>query len=222
MNDQEIDQSLIDELNTMSDSERDALYFGMVMFSSWRNKATRRSNFVQQRQPSNVFQQQAEPSKPQEYVFKRTSEEERKKLRRSLVMRVWEPKLRAELITRILWLYDQKEIDVNKLIKVAQKTKRETGEDMWKTLADEVGRVYTGLGIEWTKTAPALEPKPDGFDEYQENLQKKRVPITQLLDPDYDPTPEDRTPVAFKGRDFSVGKSLGDIADVKGMEDIRS
>ena len=58
--------------------------------------------------------------------------------------------------------------------------------------------------------------------KHQENLQKKRVPITQLLDPDYDPTPEDRTPVAFKGRDFSVGKSLGDIADVKGMEDIRS
>lgn len=51
---------------------------------------------------------------------------------------------------------------------------------------------------------------------------QRRIPITQLLDPDYDPTPEDRTPVAFKGRDFSVGKSLGDIADVKGMEDIRN
>ena len=186
---------------------------------------------------------------PKDYTFETLSEEQVAKYRQAFVSFVWEPGLRAELVTRAIWAIDQNFIDADALdryIASADENYKKRNNPKWRTLGGLIHTVWNSNGLEWTATANVLEPKPAIINDYKPGAFLRAIGMTNefrtrssrmiklpggaiVNEDDFRDEmnadgPINRRP-EHPGIPFvrpSIGKSLGDIADVKGMEDIRS
>lgn len=212
------ESQLLQEYEQMTETERAGLWIGLNLYAAFRGVPrveTTPAVASMEDAPTSTAKKSASKS-AQEYVFNRLTDDQRARLRRSFVNRVWEYGLRSELVTRVVWLVDRcylKGAELNEIVERANNDFREKNKPRWQTIGFAISRIYEQHGLDWTPTATALEPKPDNFDENKR--EPRRVPVTQLLDPDYDPTPEDRTPSAFRGKNsndvaFAAAASVGE------------
>lgn len=199
-----LETQLLQEYEQMSETERAGLWIGLNLYAAFRGvpraEPTAAVKAYAESAPTSTAKKAASKSAP-DYVFNRLTEEQRARLRRLFVNRVWEYGLRAELVTRVIWLVDRgylKGAELNEIVERANNEFNEKTKPRWQTIGFAISRIYEQHNLEWTPTATALEPKPEDFDE--NNRTPRRVPITQILDPDYNPEPEDRTPRAFRGK----------------------
>lgn len=198
------------EIAKLDDMERGALFLALAMFRGFVSRTPVEQSPREQKRPYSYTSQTPEVNSQNnaaaepvgivpDYKFETLTNEKRESIRRSIVRRIWEPDLRAELVTRVIWLLDRGYLSTQQLTAIFEKAEseqRENNKPRWQTIGAEIRKIFESSGFVWTQTARTLEPRPEGFDEKKRI--PRRVPITQLLDPDYNPEREDRTPAAFR------------------------
>ena len=199
-----MENEIINILNALTDEERTGALFGLNLYLTMTGKTrTPRAVVIEPKTESESKNVKStttnEPRNAPEYVFSRMDETARAKFRRNVDLRIWEPGLHAELVTRIIWLVDQtllSSAQLKEIFENAEAEHRENQKPRWYTIGGRIRQIYETNGFEWAKTTNELEPRPEGFDENKRI--PRRIPITQRLDPDYNPEREDRTPAAFR------------------------
>lgn len=115
---------------------------------------------VQQTQPA---QEQPETQLKKELPVVHPLDAQRHIYRDQLVRKIWSVDLRKELVDRIIAVKESgvAEYEITKIIDRAKEREERDGVPSWKTLGGWCKQKYEDAGVEWTKCAKELEPKPE-------------------------------------------------------------
>ena len=114
-------------------------------------------------QPSQPAQEQPETQLKKELPVVHPLDAQRPIYRDQLVRKIWSVQLRKELVDRIIAVKESgvAEYEITKIIDRAKEREERDGVPSWKTLGGWCKQKYEDAGVEWTKCAKDMEPKPE-------------------------------------------------------------